>query len=120
MHFTELITTCFIQKWVIQYTIPDVLPDDLDVIVTVTAGLFMVEAKSVEKLMLHSAVVKTAITGQRHSLAVTLTANIWVASVKQQNPSLDHICIFINITLNVSVILILRLLPVFLLFVFLQ
>lgn len=66
-------------------TITDVLPDDLDVIVTVTAGLFMVEAKSVEQFMLHSAVVKAAITGQRHSLGITLTTNVRVASVKQRS-----------------------------------
>lgn len=66
-------------------TITDVLPDDLDVIVTVTAGLFMVEAKSVEQLMLHSAVVKAAITGQRHSLCITLTTNVRVASVRQRS-----------------------------------
>lgn len=66
-------------------TINDVLPDDLDVIVAVTAGLFMVEAKSVEQLMLHSAVVKAAITGQRHSLGVTLTTHVRVASVRQRS-----------------------------------
>ncbi len=63
-------------------TINYVFPDDLDVIVMVATGLFMVEAGSVEKL---NVVVNTTITVQRHSLDITLTTNVWVASVSSSD-----------------------------------
>ncbi|MCM8651573.1 hypothetical protein MZO44_15925, partial [Lactiplantibacillus sp. E932] len=47
--------------------------------------LFMVEAKSVEKLMLDNVVVNATITVQRHSLAITLTTNVRVASTARFN-----------------------------------
>lgn len=61
-------------------TINYVLPVDVDVVVTVTAGLLMVKAQGMEELMLDGVVVQAALTGQRHSLGITLTANIGVAS----------------------------------------
>lgn len=68
-------------------TINYVLPVDVDVVVTVTAGLLMVKAQGVKELMLDGAVVQAALTGQRHSLSITPTANIRVAPGKKSRGS---------------------------------
>ena len=68
----------------LDFTINNVLPDYEDVVVTVTAGLFVVESKSVEQLMLDDVIVDAATAVQRHSLAITKATNIRVASVKQR------------------------------------
>ena len=64
-------------------TINYVLPVDMDVVVTVAAGLLVVKAQGMKELMLDGAVVQAALTGQRHSLGITLTANIGVTSGKK-------------------------------------
>lgn len=64
-------------------TFLDVLPEHLDVLVSVGAALFMVEAQSVQQLVLNSAVVKTALTIQRHGLTVATTAHVRVTPVAQ-------------------------------------
>lgn len=56
----------------------------MDVVVTVAAGLLMVKAQGVKELMLDGAVVQAALTGQRHSLSITPTANIRVAPGKKK------------------------------------
>lgn len=61
-------------------TIDNVLPDDADVFVTVIAGLLVVEAQSVEQLMLDCIVVQAARTAQRHGLSVSTATNVGVAS----------------------------------------
>ena len=58
----------------------DVLPDHTDVVVTVVAGLLVVEAQSVEQLVLDGVVVQAAGTAQRHGLSVTSTTNVGVTS----------------------------------------
>lgn len=58
------------------FTVNDILPDDTNVAVTVTARLFMVKTQSMKKLMLYSVVVDTATAIQRHCLTITLTSNI--------------------------------------------
>lgn len=66
-------------------TINNVFPVHPDVVVPVGAGLFMVEAKGVEQLMLDSVVVQTTLATQRHSLTtITLTTHPGVAAVHTQ------------------------------------
>lgn len=66
-------------------TINNVFPVHPDVVVPVRAGLFMVEAKGVEQLMLDSVVVQTTLATQRHSLTtITLTTHPGVAAVHTQ------------------------------------
>ena len=48
-------------------------------VVTVAAGLLVVEAQSVQQLVLDSVVVQTTPTAQRHNLLATATANVGVA-----------------------------------------
>lgn len=54
-------------------TFLDVLPEHLDVLVSVGAALFMVEAQSVQQLVLDGAVVKTPAVSQRQDLLSTTT-----------------------------------------------
>lgn len=61
-------------------TFTDVVPHHLDVIVPVRAGLLMVEAEGVQQLVLHSAVIETTLTAERHCLATALTAHPGVAA----------------------------------------
>lgn len=58
----------------------DVLPQDSDVLVPVGAALFVVEAESVEQLVLHSVVVEAALTVQRQRLRITTAANVGVTA----------------------------------------
>lgn len=57
-------------------TLNDVIPDHLDVVVPVRAGLFVVEPEGMQQLVLHSAVVETALTAQRHGLPTTRTPHV--------------------------------------------
>ena len=61
-------------------TINDVLIVDTDVVVTVVAGLLVVEAQSMEQLVLDGVVVQAAGTAQRHGLSITSTTNVGVTS----------------------------------------
>ena len=63
-------------------TFNNVLPDHTDVVVTVTAGLFMVESQGVEELMLDSFVVDATIAVQRHNLGITTAADVGPASAE--------------------------------------
>lgn len=65
-------------------TLSDVVPDHLDVIVPVRAGLFVVEPESVQELVLHGAVVDATLTAQRHRLTATLTAHIGPTAARGQ------------------------------------
>ena len=49
-------------------------------VVTVAAGLLVVEAQSVEQLVLDGVVVQAAGTAQRHGLSITSTTNVGVTS----------------------------------------
>lgn len=62
----------------------NVLQQDFDMVVPVRAGLFMVESQSVEQLMLDGAIIKASLTGQRHHLLTTTTANVGVAAGQDQ------------------------------------
>lgn len=62
----------------------NILQQDSDVVVSVRAGLFMVESQSVEQLMLDGAMVKTSLTGQRHHLLTTTAAHVRVAAGRDQ------------------------------------
>lgn len=74
-------------------TITDVFPGHPDVVVPVRAGLFVVEPEGMQQLMLHSAVVETTLTAQRHSLTTTLTAHVRVATASAQTEQfLFHKC----------------------------
>lgn len=53
----------------------NVLQQDFNVVVSVRAGLFMVEAQSMEQFMLDGAMVKASTLGQRHYLLTTTTAD---------------------------------------------
>lgn len=57
-------------------TRPDVLEEDGDVWVSVGADLLVVEAQSVENLVLHDARVQTASSLQGDQLSTTLTAQV--------------------------------------------
>ena len=57
-------------------------------VVTVTAGLFVVESQSVEQLVLDGVVVDAATAVQRHSLAITKASDVRVASAKQRELNL--------------------------------
>jgi len=63
----------------------DILQKDTDVAVPVRAGLLMVEAQSVEQLMLHSVVVDATLTAQRHRLGITSTTDVGVTPVEGLN-----------------------------------
>lgn len=63
-------------------TLHDVLPGNTDEAVSVTAGLLMIKAQSVKKLMLDGIVVDTAATSQRQGLCVTCSPNFRVTSGK--------------------------------------
>ena len=64
----------------------DVLIKNFDVVVTVTASLLVVEAQSVQQLMLDGVVVDTALTIQREALLLTSAAHMGVTpAVNQQN-----------------------------------
>ncbi len=66
----------------LQLTFDDVLQQDPDVLVPVGATLFMVEAQSVEQLMLDRSIVNAALTTQRHGLGVALATHAGVASAE--------------------------------------
>lgn len=61
----------------------DVLQQHLNVVVPVRAGLLVVEAQGVQKLMLNSAVVQAATASQRQLLSITTTTNEGVAAAAQ-------------------------------------
>lgn len=65
----------------------DVLQEDFDVVVSVVAGLLVVESQSVEQLVLDGAVVKTSTTGQRHHLLTATTAHVGVAAGRDRRTS---------------------------------
>lgn len=54
-------------------------------VVPVRAGLFMVEPEGMQQLVLHSAVVETALTTQRHDLTATRTAHVWPATTDRHS-----------------------------------
>ena len=58
------------------FTWLNVLGEDLDVLVSVRANLLVVEAQSVENLVLHRGLVQTAISPQGHTLTSALTAQV--------------------------------------------
>lgn len=58
----------------------NVLQHDSDVVVSVRAGLFVVESQSVEQLVLDGAVVKAPAAGQRHHLLTASTSDKRVAA----------------------------------------
>ena len=62
----------------------DVLQQHPNVVVPVRAGLLVVEAQGVQKLVLNSPVVQAAAASQRHSLGTTLAANIGVAPWRER------------------------------------
>lgn len=53
----------------------NVLPVDPDVLVPVAPGMFMVEAQSVEQLVLNGSMIQTTIDRQRHHLRTPVSAN---------------------------------------------
>lgn len=61
-------------------TFNDVLPHHPDVAVPVGAGLLVVEAQGMEQLVLHRAVVQTALAAQGHHLFATLATHVGVAA----------------------------------------
>lgn len=62
----------------------NVLQQDFDVVVSVVAGLLVVESQSVEQLVLDGAVVEASTTGQRHHLLPTTTADERPAAGRDQ------------------------------------
>lgn len=58
----------------------DVLPQDFDVLVSVGATLFVVEAEGVQQLMLDGVVVEAALTVQGHLLGITTAADVGVTA----------------------------------------
>lgn len=58
----------------------DVVPQDFNVLVSVRATLLVVEAQSVQQLVLDGVVVETALTVQGQSLGITTTAHVGVAA----------------------------------------
>lgn len=68
----------------------DILQQDSDVVVSVRAGLFMVESQSVEQLMLDGAVVQASLAGQRHHLLPTTTADVRPASGQDHRSLEEH------------------------------
>lgn len=84
-------------------TIDDVIPVDLDVAVSVRAGLLVVEAQGVEQLVLDGAVVQTALTIQRHRLTSALTTHVRVAAAETHGQqvcsvtlTLLHMCLLVS------------------------
>lgn len=59
-------------------------------VVPVTAGLFVVEAQSVEQLVLDGSMVEASTTGQRHHLLTTTTADVGVAAGQDQRRVEEH------------------------------
>jgi hypothetical protein len=77
----------------------DILEENADVIVTVAAGLFVVEAQGMEELVLGGAVVHTAGSAQRHNLGIARTTNIGPAPAMN---GLDRV-VTVQLVLIVSV-----------------
>lgn len=69
-------------------------------VVTVTAGLFMVKTQSMKELMLDSVVVDTATAVQRHCLPITEPSHIGIASVKYTEIELTSTSNLITILFN--------------------
>lgn len=56
------------------------MQQDFDVVVSIRAGLLVVESQGVEQLVLDGAVVKASPLGQRHHLLTATTANVGVTA----------------------------------------
>lgn len=65
------------------YTLNNVLPGNTDVAVSIAAGLFVIKAQSMKKLMLDGIMVDAAATSQGQRLCFTGASNIRVASAKR-------------------------------------
>lgn len=63
----------------------DVLQKDVDVSVSVRAGLFMVEAQGVENFVLHHTDTQAAWTSQRDGLSSPLTTNVGITPDTNQD-----------------------------------
>ena len=66
----------------LQPTFHDILQQDLDMLVPVGATVLVVEAQSVEQLVLDRPEVNAALEAQRHYLPVTLAAQVGVTSME--------------------------------------
>lgn len=79
----------------------DILEENTDVIVTVAAGLLVVEAQGAEELVLGGAVVHTSGQGQRYSLSVARMTSLGVAHA--MSGLVGQLAITVQLVLNVSV-----------------
>lgn len=65
-------------------------------VVPVRAGLFVIEPEGMQQLVLHSAVVETALTAQRHGLTATRTAHVRPATTDTADFYTSPIFIFFH------------------------
>ncbi len=70
----------------------DVLPVDLNILVTIAPGVFMVEAQSMIELMLNDAVIQTTGPFEGDHLFATNSTKIRVAPKRKDNEYIITLC----------------------------
>ena len=66
------------------------MQEDTNMVVAVNACLLMVEAQSMQELVLYCPIIDAALAAQRHHLATTNAPHIGITPVKKKNQEVTH------------------------------